>query len=401
VGLDLTGGYHDAGDHVKFNQPMTFTLATLAWSVVEYRDAYASVGQLDEALAAIKWGTDYLLKSHRTSNGKTSELYVQVGNGDLDHNYWGPPEQMTMARPSYKVTPSKPGSDIAMNTAAALAAASMAFKPYDSAYADKLLTNARQLHTFAETHRGKYSDSVPQASPFYTSWSGYQDELAWGSAWLYKATGERGYLDKAKSYYDADAAIGDWTYSGDDASYGTVVLLSQAEPNSKYVGYARNWLNTWINGTGGVKYSSGGYAWRAQWASAALNAGTSFMALVFNDTVSADSRYVNFATRQVNYLLGDNPRGFSYMVGFGNNYPKRPHHRACHGVSGYSNYGSTAENKYICWGSLVGGPQSANDYDHQDDRTNVYGNEGGTSYNAPFAGALIGLYSRLGGPALR
>lgn len=47
----------------------------------------------------------------------------QVGDGHVDHAYWGRPEDMTMA-----ITPQKPGSDLAAETAAALAASSIAFK---------------------------------------------------------------------------------------------------------------------------------------------------------------------------------------------------------------------------------------------------------------------------------
>ena len=58
-----------------------------------------------------------------------SDLYVQVGDGDIDHAYWGRPEDMPndMKRPAWKITPQKPGSDLAAETAAALAASSMAF----------------------------------------------------------------------------------------------------------------------------------------------------------------------------------------------------------------------------------------------------------------------------------
>ena len=52
----------------------------------------------------------------------------KVGNGDLDHAYWGRHEDMTMPRPAYQVNTNKPGSDVAGGTAAALAAGYLAFK---------------------------------------------------------------------------------------------------------------------------------------------------------------------------------------------------------------------------------------------------------------------------------
>jgi hypothetical protein len=36
--------------------------------------------------------------------------------------------------------------------------------------------------------------------PLFSSWSGFGDELAWGAAWLYRATGEQKYLNDAKRF---------------------------------------------------------------------------------------------------------------------------------------------------------------------------------------------------------
>ena len=64
LALDLTGGYHDAGDHGKFGLPLASTLTTLSWGGIEYVDGYTQTGQYDELLNTIRWGTDYLLKAH-------------------------------------------------------------------------------------------------------------------------------------------------------------------------------------------------------------------------------------------------------------------------------------------------------------------------------------------------
>ena len=53
-----------AGDHVKFGFPLAWTTSTLAWGLVEFRDAYVSAGQLDFMLDSIKWPLDYFIKCH-------------------------------------------------------------------------------------------------------------------------------------------------------------------------------------------------------------------------------------------------------------------------------------------------------------------------------------------------
>ena len=248
VGRDLTGGYYDAGDRVKFGFPMASSMTMLSWGVEQYRAGYEKVGQLDETLANIKWGTDYLLKAYDDKGTKTikdDEFWGQVGDGQADHNFWGAPEDMKMARPAFKVDAANPGSDLTGESAAALASASIAFRGTDDAYADKLLEKAKQLYDFAETYKGAYSDSITDAGKFYKSFSGYKDELAWGAAWLHKAVKAAGdqdtkYLDKAESYYNGPGGSHDW----DNKTPGTAVILAQETGKREYVQATESWLDT-------------------------------------------------------------------------------------------------------------------------------------------------------------
>ena len=73
-GEDLTGGWYDAGDYVKFGFPMASSVTVLAWGLVEYKKAYQAAGQYDKALYSIKWATDYFIKAHT----KKEEFYGQV-----------------------------------------------------------------------------------------------------------------------------------------------------------------------------------------------------------------------------------------------------------------------------------------------------------------------------------
>jgi endoglucanase len=138
-------------------------MTILAYGGISYGAAYEAAGQMTHLREAVKWGTDYIIKAHVSTN----EFYCQVGNGDIDHAYPGRPETMTVARPAYSLTPSRPGSDCAGESAAALASASILFQESDPVYSATLLEHARQLFDFADTYRGIYSDSIPDAAKFY------------------------------------------------------------------------------------------------------------------------------------------------------------------------------------------------------------------------------------------
>lgn len=62
AGVDLAGGYYDAGDNVKFGFPMAFTTTMLSWSVIEFGELMPAA-ERRHAAAAIRWATDYLLKT--------------------------------------------------------------------------------------------------------------------------------------------------------------------------------------------------------------------------------------------------------------------------------------------------------------------------------------------------
>lgn len=72
--LDLSKGMYDAGDHMKFGFPLAYTATVLSWSILEYGDQMSAAKQLDMALDALKWITDFLINAHASDN----VLYVQV-----------------------------------------------------------------------------------------------------------------------------------------------------------------------------------------------------------------------------------------------------------------------------------------------------------------------------------
>lgn len=101
----------------------------------------------------------------------------------------------------------------------------------------------------------------------------------------------------------------------------------------------------------------------------------------------------------MDYILGENPIGLSYMVGFGPNFPKRIHHRGsslpsltshpqaigCDG--GFQPFFYSANpNPNILTGAIVGGPNQNDGY--PDQRSDYSHSEPATYINAAMVGPL-------------
>jgi hypothetical protein len=76
VKTNLTGGYYDAGDNIKFGFPGAFTMTLLSWGAIEYGSRYEAIGEMEHIMEIIKWGTDYILETFNASN--VDKIYVQV-----------------------------------------------------------------------------------------------------------------------------------------------------------------------------------------------------------------------------------------------------------------------------------------------------------------------------------
>ncbi len=419
-GLDLTGGWVDAGDNIKFGITCAYSATMLAFSAVEYKDAYEKSGQMKWLQNQLRWINDYFIKCHSEPN----VYWAQVGMTANDHNNWIPIEvtHLMNDRSAIKLDAQNPGTEVAMDTAAAMAASSMVFRASDPSYADKLLKHAEELYAFGDKYRGKFSDTIqktdPQGAAAYTSHSGFSDELVWGSIWLYKAEEAKlsgsgsNYLSKAKEFYTGIAKQANqtvhqykWAHCWDDKSYGSYILMSQICPeNAEYRQDAERWLNWWtVGGTENeadgtrVPYTSGGLARLDDWGPLRYASTTAFFAFVYSDKLTDSTkkaRYHDFAVKQINYALGDNPLKESYEIGFGSNYPQHPHHRTAHSSWGQK-MDTPAEHRHILYGALVGGPSSSDTYN---DSINDYvANEVAIDYNAGFTGALARMYQEFGG----
>ncbi|KAL2337744.1 hypothetical protein Fmac_012190 [Flemingia macrophylla] len=155
---------------------------------------------------------------------------IHVGDPVADHKCWEKPEAMTEARPLIQVNASCPRLDVAAETAAAMALASLVFKKVDSTYSSTLLMHAKQLFSFANKNRGSYSENIPEVQTYYNS-TGYGDEFLWAASWLYHATGDDSYLEFVTGQDGEDyAQWGSPTwFSWDNKLAGTQVLRKDKE----------------------------------------------------------------------------------------------------------------------------------------------------------------------------
>ncbi|KAI4364967.1 hypothetical protein MLD38_020998 [Melastoma candidum] len=424
-GVDLVGGYYDAGDNVKFGLPMAFTVTMMSWGILEYGKQMAGGGELGHAMEAVKWGTDYFIKAHPEPN----VLYGEVGDGNTDHYCWQRPEDMTTDRRAYQIDQNNPGSDLAGETAAAMAAASMVFRHSDPSYSAELLRHAEQLFEFADKYRGKYDGSITVAQKYYQSVSGYDDELLWAAAWLYQATEEPAYLDYLATNGDSLGGTG-WamTEFGWDVKYAGVQTLvakflmqgkagHHEQVFEQYQQKAESFMCACLGkGSKTVQKTPGGLIFRQSWNNMQFVTSASFLATVYSDYLSSSrktlkcdssdvkpSELLSFAQSQVDYILGDNPRGTSYMVGYGNNYPSQVHHRGASIVSikvdssfvtcrgGYATwYSRKASDPNLLTGAIVGGPDAYDNF--ADQRENYEQTEPATYNNAPLLGVLARLH---------
>jgi len=379
---------------VKFGFPMASMTTIVAWGANSFYEGYEKAGQLEWLDKMLKWSTDYFMAAHKSD----CEFVGQIGNGGVDHGFWGRPEEMTMNRPAYSISCNNPGSDLAGETAAALAASSMYFtRRGESSYAAQLLTHARSLFEFADKHRGVYTNAISDAGGFYNSWSGYEDELMWSAAWMALATGESSYADMAEDFYNQfDELQGlPSEFSWDDKTAGGQLLLYQLTENSRYKSNVQAFLANILHGD----FTPKGLVWisSSEWGSCRHAGNLAHFALEAAQLGIDSDDAISFAENQINYILGDGGR--SYVCGFGNNPPERPHHRAssCPDMPqqcDWNAFNNPGPNPQVLNGALVGGPDHNDNYN--DDRGNFVSNEVATDYNAGFQSALAGLNKLFG-----
>lgn len=386
----VTGGFHDAGDHVKFGLPAGYSAAVLDWGYYEFSDSYDSSGQT----AHLKDITDYFAKFFRDSTtlsgNSVSNFVYQIGDGNADHAEWCAPEvQSSASRKTYST--SSGASDIAAAYSAALAAHYVNFGNAED------LKYAKALFEFSTKYNQCAKDG---ASDFYNSFD-YYDDQAFAAGWLYLATNDSTYKTFLNTFMNSSnkGSSGlsgcQWgvysTLNWNNVSMGAAILQAEITKSSS----DWNKVTTYIDNHGGTSSS---YYFETKWGSARYNTAQQFAAILASKYGAKD--YYSWSKGQMDYILGNKGVGSAsatcFVVGLADNSAKYAHHRAASGYSSFDEMGKNSQyssNGHVLVGALVGGPLDANGT-YNDTVQDYEANEVTLDYNAALVGAAAGLYSK-------
>ena len=355
--VDVSGGYHDAGDHVKFGLPEAYSGTTVSWGYYEFRDAYIECEQQEHVETIIRHFCDYFMRcTFRDKDGKVKCFCYQVGDGDIDHAYWQLPQNDTMNRPAWFATPENPTTCNVANTAACLAINYLNFKDTDKEYAEKCLDYAKALYAFAEENPKDIADTTLGPDAYYVS-SKWEDDYCFAACWLYLITKEESYLTTALTLLDYYASPS-YVYCWNDMWNGVNILLGiisdtyksgktyESNPNNlcdlamEYItlnekspyldvdfwGMCAKGYCGYMEGKVGT-ITPQGYFWLNTWGSCRYNTAAQFTMLVYDkynkgkDKWSwdghkpvADYTFTEWAKGQMEYILGKNDTTFLETV---------------------------------------------------------------------------------------
>jgi len=252
------------------------------------------------------------------------------------------------------------------------------------------LTHAKQLYSFANEYRDKYSNSYSEARDFYGS-SGYGDELGWSAAWLLRATNDSMYKRDAEKHleeFHLDRQPLSMSWDGKSAYFNT--LMAKVTGEKKYLD-AIEVYSDWLRNVA-EKTPKGLVFYEGKWGTLRHASAAALLCLQAANLGINVTENREFAKKQIGYALGDTGR--SFVVGIGVNPPQRPHHRAAScqnppAVCDHSALTNPNPDPHVLTGALVGGPDQNDTY--VDDREDYVLNEVACDYNAGFQSAVAAL----------
>lgn len=403
VGKDLSGGWYDCGDYIKFHHTEPYAALALLYGYDKFPEAYADnysqdfsappANGIPDILDEVKIQTDYLIKC--IDNGT---VYWHIGGAE-DHNSFSEPvtnsnENLYNGSSIRPVNSTTSGHSNAMgNSASALALMGLLYAPFDENYANQCISAAEGYYAVGSINPQATAD----ADNFY-SWlssSSYKDEMGLAAAILYRATNQQSYLTAAENYASDVSKWGTFNYG--DVSHLLLFELYKITNTNSYLSDVGDKVDTY-------SVNSCGYLHLSKWGSLRDASNAAFLAALYH-METGDLEAYSFTKQNMDFILGthgyisdDAPADFSFLIGYDEldgGFPQHPHHAAAFGKSSnvWGQYSQESNNpgsvpfEYELTGGLAGGPEAAC-ADFEDNINNYISSEYCVYYNAAFTGAV-------------
>ena len=322
--IDVSGGWHDAGDYGRYVVSGAKAAADLMLAYELYPSAFdddlgipESGNGIPDVLDEVKFELDWLFKMQAPDGG----VYHKVTCANFPGFVM--PEEETEELIVTPVSTTATG-----DFAAVMAMASVIYKDIDSEFAAKCLDAAVMAAEYLDANTELEGTSNPDGivTGEYPDQNDV-DERLWAYAELFKATGDSKYDDSfsalAGSGIPCAADLG-WQGVGAYAGYA---YLSAGTKGKFYDAALASFMSGIANVESAVASDSYGsslteYPWGSN-----MSIANNGMYLLLYDAVAKDSKGDSCARAQLDYLLGKNGLGYCFLSGFGTVSPESPHHR--------------------------------------------------------------------------
>ncbi|MFF0155798.1 glycoside hydrolase family 9 protein [Micromonospora sp. NPDC005203] len=336
--LDVTGGWYDAGDHGKYvvnggiatyqllsawerNRPAALGDGTLA--VPERGNGVPDI--LDEA----RWNLDFMLKM-QVPDGLP--LAGMVHHKVHDETWTGPPMLPHQDKKPRELH--RPSTAATLNLAAVAAQAARIYQPYDAGFAARLRAAAERAYAAARANPALFAPYEDRSGGGPYNDGDVSDEFYWAASELYLTTRDAAYLSavRVSRFHTAGTA-----FSQNGFYWGSVAALAQLDLARFGTGLSdREQIKGWVVAAAdrlisfqraerfGQTYTptTGRYDWGSN---ASMLNNQVVLATAYD--LTGNDRYADAVFEGLDYLLGRNALGQSYITGYGSNDAKNQHSR--------------------------------------------------------------------------
>lgn len=345
--LDVPHGWYDAGDQGKYVVNGGISVATVMSAYERTLTADDADGGplgdgklrvpergngVPDVLDEARWELEFLL-----------EMQVPKGRplaGTAHHKLHDRAWTGLPTRPEQDAQPRElhpPSTAATLNLAAAAAQCARLFRPYDRAFAARCKAAATSAYDAARAHPAMYADPGDSTGGGAYSDDNVTDEFYWAAAELYLSTRDDRYrrdVTASPLHGDADAI-----FPQGGLNWGAVAGLGALDLATVRGGLGGHELGA-VRGVVtkaadrfaaqsrasgyGVPYApaDGQYVWGSN--SQVLN---NALVLATAHDLTGARRYRDAALSGLDYLLGRNPLGQSYVTGYGELDSRNQHHR--------------------------------------------------------------------------